>query len=76
MALILMNHSAPRVMILGRWKSTAFMEYIRSQILELSSGLAVDMVAFDHFTEICPRRTDPTNAKVKSHRFVPKFHID
>jgi hypothetical protein len=38
------NHSEMRIMILGRWRSNAFMAYIRPQIIELTSNLAEDMV--------------------------------
>jgi hypothetical protein len=38
------NHNEMKIKILGRWRSTAFMAYIRPQILELTSNLAEDMV--------------------------------
>lgn len=39
------NHNEMKIKILGRWRSTAFMAYIRPQILELTSNLAEDMVS-------------------------------
>ena len=44
LALSRKNHSDMRIMILGRWRSYAFMAYIRPQIIELTSNLAEDMV--------------------------------
>ena len=41
------NHPTMRIMVLGRWKSDKFMKYIRPQVLELTSGLAEDMVDAD-----------------------------
>ena len=41
------NYSTMKIMVLGRWKSDKFMRYIRPQVLELTSGLAGDMVDAD-----------------------------
>jgi hypothetical protein len=38
------NHSEMKIMIVGRWRSFAFMAYIRPQIIELTSNLAEDMI--------------------------------
>lgn len=38
------NHPDLKIKTLGRWKSDAFLAYIRPQILELTSNLAGDMV--------------------------------
>ena len=44
LALSQRNYSEMKIMILGRWRSNAFMAYIRPQIIELTSNLAEDMV--------------------------------
>jgi hypothetical protein len=52
MALFLMGHHPTKIMILGRWKSEAFMDYIRPQVLEWTNLMSRDMVAFDSFTDL------------------------
>jgi hypothetical protein len=53
MALFLMDHHPTKIMILGRWKSEAFMDYIRPQVfLEWTNLMSGDMVAFDSFTDL------------------------
>jgi hypothetical protein len=34
MSLFLADHSTPKIMILGRWGSDAFLDYIRPQVLD------------------------------------------
>ena len=43
MALFMMGYSPEKIMILGRWSSTAFMDYIRPQTLEWTSLMSSDM---------------------------------
>ncbi|OEU10297.1 hypothetical protein FRACYDRAFT_247237 [Fragilariopsis cylindrus CCMP1102] len=60
MALFLMRHSSDRIMILGRWKSRAFLDYIRPQVFEWTSCILGDMISFDNFTDLLYRRiTEP-----------------
>ena len=51
------NYGETQIMILGRWKSNAFMAYIRPQMLELTSGLAADMTQVSG-TDLRERRRD------------------
>ena len=37
------------IMLQGRWKSQAFMDYIRPQVAELSTGLSSAMLTIDDF---------------------------
>jgi hypothetical protein len=53
MSLFLMNHSSDKIMILGRWKSDAFLDYIRPQVIEWTSCFSKDMVSFDTFFQLC-----------------------
>ena len=46
------NHTTFKIQILGRWKSEAFMRYIRPQVLELTSDLAEDMLGEDTMTDL------------------------
>ena len=44
MALVLNGHEAWRVMSTGRWRSSAFLVYIREQVEALSEGVSEDMI--------------------------------
>jgi hypothetical protein len=56
MSLFLMKHSSDRIMILGRWKSRAFLDYIRPQVIEWTSCLSGEMISFDNFTDLLEER--------------------
>lgn len=43
MALFLANHPIEKIKILGRWRSDAFLSYIRPQVLEWTNLMAKDM---------------------------------
>jgi hypothetical protein len=61
MSLFLKKHSSDRIMILGRWKSRAFLDYIRPQVIEWTSWLSRDMISFDNFTDLLEERiAEPT----------------
>ena len=49
MALFLADHSTYKIMILGRWSSTAFLAYIRPQVMEWTSGMSLAMTQNNHF---------------------------
>lgn len=53
MGFLLKRCSSDKVMILGRWKTKAFLDYIRPQVVELTTGLSKDMISFDTFFELC-----------------------
>jgi hypothetical protein len=46
-----MDHHPTKIMILGRWKSGAFMDYIQPQILEWTILMSQDMTEFGSFTD-------------------------
>jgi hypothetical protein len=52
MAFFLMDHHPTKIIILGRRKGEAFMDYIRPQVLEWTNMMSRDMVAFDSFTDL------------------------
>ena len=60
MALFLKGHSADRIMILGRWKSKAFLRYIRPEILSWTDLFSSDMISFDNFYELCSEQSRST----------------
>ena len=37
------------IMLMGRWSSEAFMQYIRKQVLSLSHGIAAKMLTYEQF---------------------------
>jgi hypothetical protein len=56
MALFLKGHSSDRIMILGRWKSKAFLDYIRPQVISWTGCFSNDMIAFENFFELFSKK--------------------
>ena len=56
MALFLTNKHPTRIMLLGQWKSLAFLKYIRAQTLEWTLNMSDSMIDFDHFEDLTARR--------------------
>ena len=52
MALFLTKKHPTRIMLLGRWKSLAFLKYIRAQTLEWTLNMSESMINFDHFEDL------------------------
>ena len=52
MALFLKDHSPDKIMLLGRWKSRAFLVYIRPQVTEWCDLYSMDMISFNHYFEL------------------------
>jgi len=78
MALFLMNHSPERIMIMGRWKSTAFLDYIRPQVLEWTNNMSADMIRHDSFLDAAtaPSTGAPATTSFNGHDLiVPRFHL-
>jgi len=68
MALVLSHHAAWRIMLVGRWKSQAFLVYIREQIQQFSKGVSERMTQnpdFYHVPDI--DSNDQTNPTTDSH---------
>ena len=61
MALVLSRHPAWRIMITGRWKSMAFLAYIREQIHKFSEGVSKSMLLHPDFQNI-PDSDDAASA--------------
>ena len=68
MALFLMNHSAEHIMMLGRWKSKVFLDYIRPQVLQWIDLFSRDMISFDNFHELCLDQKDRRRNEGRSSR--------
>lgn len=62
MALFLMDHSVTKIMLLGRWSSDAFLNYIRPQVLEWTNQLSRDMIHHNSFFDATDPRRDPPDA--------------
>jgi hypothetical protein len=82
MALFLMDHSPAKIMILGRWKSEAFLAYIRPQVLEWTNQMSQDMVHLDSFLDMSHRHVvPPSDPRQKSFNgqnsflTMPRLHL-
>ena len=66
MAMCLAKLDVYMVKIIGRWKSDAFMKYIRKQIQQFTSGISDKMIGLEHFTHVPNDNTlqeEPTSKK-------------
>ena len=59
MSLFLAGHSPSKIMILGRWLSDAFLDYIRPQVLEWTNNMSTDMINFDSFWDLSSSANTP-----------------
>ena len=73
MALFLMDHLTNKIMILGRWKSKAFMVYIQPQVLEWTNS----MVRAGVFPNLNQKQwPGPTNRGSNWNKgLMPEFHM-
>ena len=62
-ALFLNNHSSDKIMILRRWKSKSFLNYIRPQVVEWTELFSGDMIAFEYFFELFARKSRSTSER-------------
>jgi hypothetical protein len=84
MALFLKGVGTPMIMILGRWVSESFMDYIRPQVLEWTSDLSLQMASVDHFTDLGVARQPTPNTTTDNLQsqqingatfLLPQFHL-
>ena len=59
------GHTDEKIRILGRWKSLAFLTYIRPQVLEWSGGMASDMAKTISFTDVSEANTQTKTDRTK-----------
>ena len=52
MALCLAKVDTYMIMIIGRWKSDAFMKYIRKQVEQFTTGITDRMIEVEHFNHV------------------------
>ena len=84
MALFLTKQHPTKIMILGRWKSLAFLKYIQAQTLEWTDNLAECMISFEHFTDLCLKpSTEPNQDILAQHnesnwedQLLPRLLLD
>jgi hypothetical protein len=83
MSLFLMNHSSDKIMILGRWKSKSFMDYIRPQVLEWTNNMSTDMTRFDSFLDTAQgtaphlaRNRTRFNGREDDNTIIPRLHLN
>ena len=53
MALFLNDHLSDKIMILGRWKFKAFLDYIQPQVVQWTRLFSNNMISFINFFELC-----------------------
>ena len=78
MALFLNNHSADKIQLLGRWRSNAFLRYIRPQALEWTDAMARDMAQTREFLDLNHGDESDHDMKSKEWRklgMMPSFPI-
>jgi hypothetical protein len=77
MALFMADEQPHKIMILGRWLSDAFMDYIRPQVQEWTSGMSTQMLRHDDF-HIAPHSTgaSTTNRNNKADPADPHISGD
>ncbi|KAI2496577.1 hypothetical protein MHU86_17905 [Fragilaria crotonensis] len=67
MGLFLMDQPVAKIMILGRWSSDAFLDYIRPQVLEWTNQLSRDMIQNDSFFDAADsRRVIPSDPRTRT----------
>ena len=62
MDLFLMNHPVTKIMLMGRWSSDAFLNYIRPQVLEWTNQLSADMIHHNSYFDATDPNRDPPDA--------------
>ena len=83
MSLFLMNHSSDKIMILGRWKSKSFLDYIRPQVLEWTNNMSTDMTRFEPFLDTAQGPAAPLarsrtrfNGRDDDSTNIPRLHLN
>ena len=77
MALFMMGYSPEKIMILGRWGSTAFQDYIRPQTLEWTSMMSYDMARVPQMMDLNKSHLKGSSTNEESQwgtfEFIPGF---
>ena len=72
MGLFLMDQPVAKIMILGRWSSDAFLDYIRPQVLEWTNQLSRDILQNDSFFDAADsRRANPSDPRTRIKAGTP-----
>jgi hypothetical protein len=72
MALVLSHHQAWRIMLAGRWRSSAFLLYIREQVQAFSKGVSDRMIENPDFYHV----PDIDSPSVTPHNTVSPLEAD
>jgi hypothetical protein len=73
MALFLADVSVAKIMILGRWSSDAFLDYIRPQVLEWTGSMSRDMTKMHNFIDVGLTRSH-TPADPRARKQLKSFN--
>ena len=63
-------------MLLGRWKSTYFLDYIRPQVVEWVNLFSIDMISIENFFELFTTRETKKTEHNKKDFEIPNIQID
>jgi hypothetical protein len=75
MAMFLAGVPVFQIMLLGWWASDAFLQYIRKQVKEFSSGISQKMITQENFFTIPSADMDQTNNKGTCLPYASKNNI-
>ena len=76
MALFLEGHTAEKIMLLGRWKSTYFLDYIRPQVVEWINLFFIDIVSIENFFELFTTKEARKTEQNKKDSKIPNIQAD
>ena len=60
------------IMLIGRWSSDAFLQYIRKQVQEFSAGVSVKMIQADSFFTIPEASHEDPRVSGHHHNFATR----
>jgi hypothetical protein len=71
------DHSTDKIMILRRWKSKAFLDYIRPQVIAWTGCFSEDMIGFDNFYELFSKQVkDPKGTELHGNcSLIPELNL-
>ena len=70
------GHTDEKIRILGRWKSKAFLTYIRPQVLEWSGGMAEEMIKTSSFTDLGEQQKEGRKVSAARQPPTPPERVD
>ena len=66
----LAGHRAEHIMLMGRWKSDAFISYLRRHVLEFCQGMSKSLLQHEFFSSMQPPLASPWDPRQPLRRFA------